>query len=146
MKTKLTIVLASVIIAAVAFSEPKKSDADLLQGKWQGTEKDAAADSHSYLTLTGTNLSFIGSDTNEWYKGTFTLHESTDPKQFVGVIKDCPSSDCIGMSVYCIYSLKDGKFTIAANGPGDTNFPSSLDAPGARQIVFERKEESKAAK
>ena len=135
MKTKAIIVLAAVILAAVAYSEPKKSDSDTLQGKWQGKEKDAAVDGPCYLTITGTNLSFIGSDTNEWYKGTFTLHEGADPKQFVGVIKECPSSDCVGMTVYAIYSLKDGKFTIVGN------------APGTRQIVFEKKaDEPKSTK
>ncbi len=144
MKTKLIVFLAGVILAAVAYSEPKKSDADLLQGKWQGTEKDPSVSGHCYLTITGTNFSFVGSDTNEWYKGTLAFHENTEPKRFLGFIKDCPSSDCIGVTVYAIYSLKDGKFTIAGNAPGETNYPSSLDAPGSRQIVFERKEESKA--
>lgn len=142
MKTKLVILVACVIAIAVAYSEPKKSDSDALQGTWQGTEKDASVDGHSYLTITGTNLSFVGADTNEWYKGTFTLHESTEPKQFVGYIKDCPSSDCIGVTIYAIYSLKDGKFTIAANAPGETNFPSTFDSSGTRQIVFERKVEA----
>ena len=140
MKTKLIILLlASVVAITSVYSEPKKSDSDALQGEWQGTEKDAAPDQHSTLTLTGKNLEFHGADTNEWYKGTFTLHEDTSPKQFIGVIRDCPSSDCVGMKVYAIYRIEKDNFTICGNQPGETNCPASFDAPGTRQIVFRRK-------
>jgi uncharacterized protein (TIGR03067 family) len=139
MKTSLMILLASVVVITSVYSEPQKSDSDTIQGQWQGTEKDAAPDQHSSLTISGKNLEFHGSDTNEWYKGTFTIHEDTNPKQFIGVIKDCPSSDCIGLKVCAIYRIENGAFTICGSGPGETNFPTSFDGPGARQIVFKRK-------
>lgn len=142
MKTKLMILLVScAALITSAHSEPKKpdSDSDAIQGQWQGTEKDAAPGQYSTLIITGKNLEFHGADTNEWYKGVFTLQENTKPKQFLGVIRDCPSSDCIGMKVYCIYRIENGTFTISGNAPGETNFPTSFAAPGTRQIVFKRK-------
>ena len=39
------------------------------------------------------------------------------------------------MKVYCIYRVENGTFTISGNAPGETNYPSSFDAPGTRQIV-----------
>ena len=66
MKPKLMILLlASVVVITSVHSEPKKSDSDAIQGQWQGTEKDAAPDQHSSLTITGKNLEFHGVDTNE---------------------------------------------------------------------------------
>ena len=149
MKTRLIILLASLAVFASVYSaEPPKSDSEILQGKWVGKEQNPGApNGFCHLTLTGNKLDFVGADTNEWYKGTFTLHEDVNPKQFVGVIKECPSSDCIGITVYAIYNIKDGKFTISGNAPGETNFPSSFDASGTRQILFQRKEdEAKSAK
>jgi uncharacterized protein (TIGR03067 family) len=140
MKTRLLILLTTLTTIVSVYSEPPKSDLDALQGKWKGADKDAAVtDNPCYLTLSGKALSFIGSDTNEWYKGTFVLHENASPKQFVGTIKDCPSSDCIGLTVYAIYKIEDGKFTICGSAPGETNVPSSFDAAGTRKIVFKEK-------
>ena len=57
----------------------------------------------------------------------------------VAVITDCADSDAIGKSVYCIYKLENGAFTVTGSPPGETNFPASFDADGARQMVFKRK-------
>src|SRR5580704_3118093 len=118
MKTKLMTLFACAAVIAFAYAEPKNSDSELLQGTWLGTEESSAPDAHSILKISGDKLDFVGADTNEWYKGTFTLHENTKPRQFVGVIKECPSADCIGVTIYAIYSIKDGKFTISGNEPG----------------------------
>lgn len=141
MKTKLTICLALLAVIISVHSQPQKSDLNALQGTWLGTEEGTAPDAHSVLKISGDKLDFVGTDTNDWCKGTFTLHEDTNPKQFVGVIKACPSPDGIGVGIFAIYSIKDGKFTISGSSPGETNFPSSFDAPGARKIVFQRKED-----
>lgn len=139
MKIRFLAVLAVVALVVCAHSAPKKTDLDSLQGEWVGTEANSAADTHSVLKISGDRLDFVGADTNEWYKGIFTLHENTDPKQVLGVIQGCPSADCIGKTIYAIYKIDEGVFTIAGNAPGETNFPSDFDAPGTRKIVFKRK-------
>ena len=139
MKTKLITILAVTALITSAYSELKKSDSDLLQGKWQGTEKGASPDGPYYLTITEKNLDYRGVDTNDWLKGTFTLDETTKPKHFTGVIKDCPDAGSIGKKVYAIYKLEDGKLIISGNAPGETNFPSAFDAADARQFVFKHK-------
>lgn len=140
MKIRLTLLLAAVAIIAFAHAETQKSDSELLQGKWQGTEKDASPDGGtSLLTVSGKIMEFHGADTNDWVTGTFTLREDVTPKQLVVTIKDCPDSGSIGKPIYVIYRLERDTFTAAGNSPGETNFPSGFDAAGVRQIVFKRK-------
>lgn len=140
MKTKLTLLLAAIAVITLAHSEPTKSDAEMLQGKWQGTEKDTSPDGpFSSLTISGKMMEFQGYNTNDWVKGTFTLREDASPKQMIVTVKDCPDSDAIGKPLYVIYRLEKDTFTAAGSAPGETNFPSSFDAAGARQIVFKRK-------
>jgi uncharacterized protein (TIGR03067 family) len=139
MKTKIMVLLAAIAVICCARSEPKKSDLDRLQGEWLGTEPNNAPDEHSVLKISAHNLDFVGADTNEWYKGTFTLNEEVTPKHFVGTIKACPSADCIGTTVYAIYKLESDTLTLAGSPPGETNFPANFEAPGARSIIFKRK-------
>jgi uncharacterized protein (TIGR03067 family) len=81
-------------------------------------------------------MEFHGADANDWLKGTFTLREDTNPKQFVGLVTDCPDSDYIGKQCFAIYKFEDGALTVAGYSPGAPNFPTAFDAPEARQIVF----------
>ena len=89
------------------------------------------------LTLHGSSLEFHSADTNEWYKATFSLYETT-PKQMVVVIKDCPAPEYVGKTGYAIYQLQDGTLTITGNEPGFPSAPSGFDAAGARKLVFKK--------
>jgi uncharacterized protein (TIGR03067 family) len=81
-------------------------------------------------------LEFHGAYANDWLKGTFTLREDTNPKQFVGVVTECAGPEYVGRNCYAIYKLEDGTLTVAGNEPGVSGFPSAFDASGSRQFVF----------
>jgi uncharacterized protein (TIGR03067 family) len=83
-------------------------------------------------------LEYHGTDPNDWLRGTFTLREDMNPKQFTGVITDCASPDYVGKPIYSIYKFDGGDLVITGNGPGETNFPDAFNAPGTRQFIFKR--------
>jgi len=83
-------------------------------------------------------LEFRGADTNEWYKGTFTLREDQNPKQLLGVIAACPAPNYIGKTVYAIYRIEAGTLTLAGNEPGNAEVPKSFDGPGSRKFVLKK--------
>jgi uncharacterized protein (TIGR03067 family) len=115
---------------------PPKPDLTLFQGAWTGHDITAGQDESASLKISGQTLDFHGADANDWVKGTFTLREETQPKQFVGIITECAAPEYVGNKMYSIYQLKDGVLTITGSAPGDSNFPSSFDAPGTREFVF----------
>jgi uncharacterized protein (TIGR03067 family) len=136
MKNILMTLFCSVGILAVGCAKSPQSDALALQGKWAGQEVGSQIPGASSLVIDGTNLEFVGADTNEWYKATFTLRDDTTPKQLVAVITDCPAPQYIGKTANAIYKIEDGKFTLTGNEPGNPAVPGSFDAPHARELVF----------
>ena len=69
-------------------------------------------------------------------KGTFTLREDTNPKQWVGIVTECAAPEAVGKKCYAIYKIEDGTLTITGNAPGVSDIPSAFDAPGSREFVF----------
>jgi beta-lactamase regulating signal transducer with metallopeptidase domain len=119
-------------------SKPRKSDSASLQGTWGGEETTPGAKGACSLVVRGSTIEFHGSDTNEWYRGTITVYDTT-PKQLVTTITECPFPEYTGLTGYAIYELKDGTLTVAGNEPGTPVAPSSFDARGARKLVFKQK-------
>jgi uncharacterized protein (TIGR03067 family) len=121
-------------------STPHKSDSATIQGTWKGREltPNASAEGPCYLTISGQTLHFIGANTNEWYQGTFTLREDANPKEMIAVITECPAPNYVGRTSHAIYRLENATLTITGNEPGAPNVPAAFDAPGARQLVFNR--------
>jgi uncharacterized protein (TIGR03067 family) len=123
--------------AASASSTPSKTLTTAFEGSWNGREVTPGRGGQVSLNVSGQNLEFHGADANDWLKGTFTLREDTNPKQWAGIITECASPEYVGKKAYAIYKIEDGTLTIAGNEPGDSNIPSAFDAPGARQFVFQ---------
>ena len=122
---------------------PAPSDATTIQGTWKGQEVRDGKASTSWLTLAGNDLEFQGGNHNEWYRGTYTLNEKTNPKQFIGTITFSPASAYIGKTVNAIYEVIPGPqdqdtLVITGNEPGDPQMPTSFTDRHARQIVFTR--------
>jgi uncharacterized protein (TIGR03067 family) len=120
-----------------AFGCSKRPDSAALKGTWQGREGGAARTDS--LVLSDNNLEFHGANPQEWYKGTFTLHEDSDPKQMIITITDCPFPKYVGQTANAIYRIEKGKLTIAGNEPGDPAMPTAFNAPGTRTMVFTMK-------
>lgn len=112
-----------------------KPDSVALQGAWQGSQKGQSQAGDS-LTLSGDKLEFHTANGQEWYKGTFTLHEDTNPKQMTVVITDCAAPQYVGKTANAIYRIENGTLTIAAYEPGNAAIPTSFSAQGLRVMDF----------
>lgn len=99
----------------------------------------ADSDDPCHLTVSGQNFEFRGGDPNEWYKGTFTLRENSNPKVLVAAITECPVDKYIGKTDYAIYRLENGTLTLTAYEPGNPEAPSTFDAPETRRFTFKLK-------
>ena len=133
------IALCSAGILVSGCAKSHKPDSLTLQGTWSGQEVRANAQGSPSLVLEGTKFEFHGANPNEWYKATFSLREDTNPKQIDIVVTDCVFTKYVGKTAHGIYKIEDGKFTFAANEPGNPAVPTSFDAKSAREFVFTRK-------
>jgi uncharacterized protein (TIGR03067 family) len=115
-----------------------KPPTESLQGNWKGKELGGDNDGPVSLKVEGNRFEFHGADPNEWYKGTFTLREDTDPKQFVALIAECANQDFIGKTSKVIYRLRDGKLILAARAPGSEEAPADLNDSESRHFEFSR--------
>jgi uncharacterized protein (TIGR03067 family) len=124
--------------AAVASESPTppKTNLTVLEGSWKGRDVTPGQEGPASLTVSGQTLEFHGADANDWMKGTFTLREDANPKQFVGIVTECAAPEKVGQKAYAIYKIEDGTLTISGNQLGDPNFPLAFDVPGCRQLVF----------
>ena len=143
--TGLLIATGTVLVAVKASSDDSpvivkaQSDIALLQGTWTG-EENGGGPGVNTLTIQGSTVEFHGSNSNEWYKATFTIREDTTPKQLTAVITDCPAPQFVGKTSYSIYKIENGTFTLVGSEPGKTEPPTSFDGGGtARKFVFHKK-------
>ena len=128
--------------AAAAASAPRTAapepDSAALQGTWKGKELGGQVEGDVFLIISGQGLEYRGADPGEWYKGTFTLHEDTNPKQLIGEVRDCPAPKYIGKQCLAIYRIDGDKLTITGNEPGNPEVPPAFDAADSRQFVLLR--------
>jgi len=120
-------------------SKTPLSDSTALQGAWTGKELSADSDAPCRLVVSGQNFEFHGPDPNEWYKGTFTLREDSNPKVLVAAISECPVEKYNGKTDFAIYRLENGTLTLTAYEPGNPEVPAGFDAPETRRFVFKLK-------
>ena len=118
----------------VTVSRPP-SDVAILQGKWEG-EEIGNNPGPCHLVINGKDLEFHSPDPNEWYKGTFTLREDTNPRQVAVVITGCSAEQYIGKTSLAIYRLEGGTLMIAGNEPGKPEVPAGFDSPESRHFLF----------
>ena len=131
-------VVSVVLLAGSGCSTLHKSDSAALQGTWKGREITGDPAGPCYLIISGKTLEYRGANTNEWYKGTFSLREDTNPRQVVVAIAACSIPQYIAKTSHGIYQIEGGTLTIAANEPGSLQVPPSFDAPGARRFVLKQ--------
>ena len=114
------------------------SDSSRMQGAWTGRELAAKPEGEgpSHFTIAGDAFEFRGTNTNEWYKGTFTLRENANPKQILITVKDTPSTKFIGKTSHGIYRFDGDKFILTANAPGDEDWPAAFGVEASLTIEF----------
>jgi RNA polymerase sigma factor (sigma-70 family) len=129
------VVVAIGTAALVVKAVPHGSDLTELQGTWTGHENGVPVTVS--MVLQGTNLTFHGANPNEWYKATFSLKETTNPKQFVATVTDCPAPQYVGKVSHSLYKIEGNTWTLSGNEPGNPEIPTSFEAQaGSRVFVF----------
>jgi uncharacterized protein (TIGR03067 family) len=106
-----------------------KSDEAAMQGAWKGHSVRDDPQHKVTFVISGKNFDFHDvTDTNNWYKGTFTLKEDATPRQFIAKITDCPFPQYVGKTSMAIYKIENGTLTITANEPGKDEIPADFDS------------------
>src|SRR5262245_45444245 len=73
------------------------SDETAIQGTWKGRSKSDNPEHQVIFVVSGKRFDFRDeTETNNWYKGTFTLKEDSSPRQFIATIKECPFPQYVG--------------------------------------------------
>jgi uncharacterized protein (TIGR03067 family) len=124
--------------SATAAATVQKPDLAALQGTWKFNESANNTPVPVYLVIYSNNLEFRGAEGNEWYKGTFTLMEGTNPRRLDLTVTECFDPQYVGRLAHAIYQFEDGGVRIAGHGPGNPDIPATFDAPGARQGLFKK--------
>ena len=137
MKTFVFVTMAAWIIMTSGCATTQRDDLATLQGTWRGTEIKPAkpVQGNCQFIITGNRLEFRGANPQEWYKGTFSLPQNTDPRQLVGVIEECPFPQYVGKTACSIYKLDGDRLTIAGHEPGSGSTPDNFERPHARVFV-----------
>lgn len=139
-RTKAILGLISIValLGAAGCSTLQQSDLAALQGTWKGQEIGGHTEGSRYLIFSGNTLEFQGADNDDWCRGTFTVWANTNPRQIVGKVTQCHSSELIGKTVQAIYRLEGDTLTVTGYEPGNPKAPTDFDAPGARHFVLKR--------
>jgi uncharacterized protein (TIGR03067 family) len=117
-----------------------KSDQAAMQGAWKGKSVRDNPEHQVTFVVAGKNFDFHDdTETNNWYKGTFTLKEDSSPKQFIAKITECPFQQYVGKTSRAIYKIEDGTLTITANEPGKEEMPSDFDSAESACIEVKKK-------
>jgi len=110
-----------------------RGDKTELEGKW---------------VLQGSNMTFVFSEEkyeitaqNVWYKGTFSIKTSTDPKEIDLVIEDTAMAQFKGQTSLGIYAFKEGILFLAMNRPGADQRPTQFQPGGDIQVFMLKKSE-----
>jgi uncharacterized protein (TIGR03067 family) len=139
MKNAVLVVLCGAVILIAGCSTFHRSDVVTLQGAWKGRVIPGSPGHECSFLFSGKNYGFRDdTDTNVWYKGTFSLREDTTPRQFIALIGGCPFPQYVGKTALAIYQIEDGTLTITGNEPGKLAAPLAFDAPDAARMELKR--------
>jgi len=117
-----------------------KSDETAMQGTWKGKSVRDNPEHQVTFVISGKGFEFHDeTETNNWYKGTYTLKEDTTPKQFIAKITDCPFAQYVRKTSIAIYKIENGILTITANEPGKEQIPADFDAEDSACIEVKKK-------
>ena len=124
----------------VSSEKPAKSDETTMQGTWRGRSLRDNPEHQVLFVIAGKHFDFHDeTETNNWYKGTFTLKEDAAPRQFIAKITECPFPQYVGKTSLAIYKIEEGTLTITANEPGKESLPEDFDSAEAACIEVKKK-------
>jgi uncharacterized protein (TIGR03067 family) len=121
--------------SAAADKDPATSDKTAIQGTWKGRARNKNPEHQVTFAVSGQQFDFRDeTETNNWYKGTFSLKEETSPRQFIATITECPFPQYVGKVSKAIYKIEKGTLTVTAYEPGKEGVPQDFDEEGAACI------------
>jgi uncharacterized protein (TIGR03067 family) len=121
--------------SAAADKDPAMSDKTAIQGTWKGRARNNNPEHQVTFAVSGQQFDFRDeTETNNWYKGTFSLKEDTSPRQFIATITECPFPQYVGKISKAIYKIEKGTLTVTAYEPGKEGVPEDFDEEGAACI------------
>jgi uncharacterized protein (TIGR03067 family) len=121
-------------------AKPAEADEAAMQGTWKGRSVRDNPEHQVTFVISGKNFDFRDeTETNNWYKGTFTLKDDTKPRQFIAAVTDCPFAQYVGKTSAAIYKIENGTLTITANEPGKAEVPADFDSTESACIEVKKK-------
>lgn len=108
-----------------------------LEGTWVGDDS-IYPDNNVTFIFTDYDWDFTVSGKPEWYKGTFTLDTSSNPKQIDFIVNECNETQYVGKVSLGIYQIENNTMTLSALEPGTTTRPTSFSNDGARVWILNK--------
>ena len=99
-----------------------------LEGTWVGSDAGGYGDEWTFVISSG-KVEIKGPN-SEFYSGTITLNNKTNPKQTEFKIEKCSMPEYVGETSLSIYKLEGSKLTLAASEPGSMDRPAFFDSTG----------------
>ena len=138
MKTSCWLV-AGMCLAGLLVGGCATSDQDRVQGMWAGHQ--VGRDGPQYTMIVSDNtIEFRSADDREWYKGTFTLDDTPEPKTMDFLIKECVAPRYVGETAKVIYKIEKATLTFAGNEPGVGPRPAAFEPVGGSRVFVLTKE------
>ena len=114
------------------------SEKTTFEGRWSGIEP-GQPEAKCSLVITGTQLEYRGSQSNDWCRGTFVLNEKARPRQMDLTMRETPAPQDVGMTILVIYELQGEELKVAIAPPGSPQRPTRLaSGEGNRFFSFMR--------
>ena len=99
-----------------------------LNGTWVGSDAGGYGGQWTFVISNG-KVEVKGPE-SEYYAGTVTLKDKTNPKQADFKIDKCSMPEYVGETSLSIYKLEGNKLTMAASEPGSMYRPAFFDSSG----------------
>lgn len=91
---------------------------------WQGQGSQLAGLSGWTASINGTGIEMTGPA--EWYRGTVSKNDTTNPKQMDLTFSECFYPAYAGKTALSIYKVENSTLTICRNEPGSTTRPNGF--------------------
>lgn len=127
--------LGALLLAGYGCSRRSEPAASNLDGRWAGYELGQPA-AKCTASITGTNLEYRGSRSNDWVRASFVLNETARPRQMDLTLEEAGVPEDAGLELVAIYEQERDELRLAvALHERPSNFAGGQ---GIRVFTFER--------
>ena len=104
-----------------------------ITGVWKGTE--VGRDKAPWTFTVTAKAMVVTAGDMELYEGTYTINPETNPMRLTAMITSSNMKEYIGKASNAVFKLEGNTLTLAANEPGDADFPRDFSS-GVSARVF----------